>query len=342
MKKIKFLLKNSLLFFLSFCVNTVFSADLYNNGPLINSPGSGVGGADESILQNISLGMSTLGHGHQVANNSHIADEFTIPAGEQWKIDNIIFYAYQTGSGTASTMTAVRFQIWDGPPNVSGSNIVFGDLTTNRLSNTTWSGIYRVTETTMGVTTNRPIMQNTATAGVTLNSGTYWIAWQTDGTLTSGPWAPPITITGATTTGNALQFFLSAYSLVRDLNTSTQQGFPFIIRGTNLVDTPIPTMSQWGLLLFALLILSLSAATLFRFNLITEGAISHQKSTNYIPFEEKTFFWFLKLILLALILIFAIAIMVGYQMMPFDIPGILLTAVLLAYLTHLITPKIKE
>ncbi|MFQ5585069.1 MAG: M4 family metallopeptidase, partial [Calditrichia bacterium] len=33
---------------------------LYNNGPLINSPGTGVGGADESVLQTTSLGMITL------------------------------------------------------------------------------------------------------------------------------------------------------------------------------------------------------------------------------------------------------------------------------------------
>ncbi|MCA9870115.1 MAG: hypothetical protein KC487_07020, partial [Anaerolineae bacterium] len=36
-------------------------AVLWDNGPLVNGVGTGVGGADESILQSITLGMSTLG-----------------------------------------------------------------------------------------------------------------------------------------------------------------------------------------------------------------------------------------------------------------------------------------
>lgn len=37
-------------------------AVLYDNGPLVNSPGTGVGGLDESVLQG-NLGMTTLGFG---------------------------------------------------------------------------------------------------------------------------------------------------------------------------------------------------------------------------------------------------------------------------------------
>ena len=40
-------------------------AVLYNNGPLVNNPGGGVGGADESVVQNTSLGMTSWGLGHQ-------------------------------------------------------------------------------------------------------------------------------------------------------------------------------------------------------------------------------------------------------------------------------------
>ena len=55
---------------------------IYDNGPFINGLGTGVGGANESILQNTSLGMNTYGFGHQVAHNNRICDDFTVPPGE--------------------------------------------------------------------------------------------------------------------------------------------------------------------------------------------------------------------------------------------------------------------
>ena len=59
--------------------------------------------------------------------------------------------------------------------------------------------------------------------------GTYWVAWQTDGTLSSGPWAPPVTILGQTTTGNGQQSITGGpYAPVSDVGG---QGFPFIIEG---------------------------------------------------------------------------------------------------------------
>ncbi|MCB1643376.1 MAG: DUF11 domain-containing protein, partial [Xanthomonadales bacterium] len=207
---------------------------LYDNGPLANSAGTGGGGADESVLQNTSLGMNTLGAGHQVLNSNRVADDFTVPVGG-WLVDSFTFFAYQTGSTTTSTMTAVNFQIWDGVPGVAGSNVVFGDTTTNRMTATAFSNIFRVTETTTGVAVDRPIMAQTA-GGLNLNlpAGTYWVDWQTDGSLASGPWAPPITINGQTVTGNALQSLAGgAYDPLLDTGTGTPaQGLPFIINGS--------------------------------------------------------------------------------------------------------------
>ena len=119
-------------------------AVLYDNGPIVTHPGGGFGGADASALQDVSLGMGTYGFGHQISANNRVADDFTVPAGSPWTIDTITFYAYQTGSTTTSTITDVRVQIWDGPPMVDGSNIVFGDLVTNRLASSTFSNVYRV------------------------------------------------------------------------------------------------------------------------------------------------------------------------------------------------------
>ncbi len=209
---------------------------LYENGELVNSAGTGVGGADESVLQNVSLGMNTLGFGHQAAADNRVADNFTVPAGG-WTIDGFVFFAYQTGSSTTSTMTAVNYQIWDGPPGAGGS-VIYGDVSTDQMASTEWSGVYRVTETTTGGATNRPIMAQVTTASLggtlQLPAGTYWVDWQTDGTLGSGPWAPPVSENGVCVTGDGLQSLNDGvtYNPANDSGAGAcQQDFPFFILG---------------------------------------------------------------------------------------------------------------
>jgi hypothetical protein len=205
---------------------------LFENGTLVNSPGTGAGGADESVLQNITLGMSNLGFGHQVAVGNRIADDFVVTGGP-WDIKQIHFYAYQTASPLSpSPMTELYLQIWDGPPNDPASSVVWGDLTTNRLVSSSWSGIYRISESEGSGNIQRPIMLNVARINTTLFNGTYWLDWTVAGSDSfTGPWAPPITITGNSTTGNGLQFLESQgnWQTVLDLGTITPQGFPFVI-----------------------------------------------------------------------------------------------------------------
>ncbi len=58
--------------------------------------------------------------------------------------------------------------------------VIYGDLTTNRLSTnggTGFSNIYRSAETTP-LGTTRPIMVVVADINTTLAAGTYWIQWQ--------------------------------------------------------------------------------------------------------------------------------------------------------------------
>lgn len=202
---------------------------LYDNGPLVNSTGTGSGGADESMLQT-ALGMGSYGMGHQLVEGFRIADDFQVTAPGGWTIDTITFFAYQTGSTTTSTFTSMNLQIWDGPPDNPGSSVVWGDTTTNVLASSTFTNIYRVLDTASG-NTDRPIMANVATVGTALAQGTYWLDWQADGSLTSGPWAPPITIDGQTTTGNAMQW-TTVWAPAEDGGTFTQQGFPFIVEGS--------------------------------------------------------------------------------------------------------------
>lgn len=236
---------------------------IYENGPILNSPGSGLGGADESILQDGSLGLNILGFGHQVSANNWIADDFIITAGGGWDFTGIAFYSYQTGSTTTSTMDDLRIIIYDGDPSLPTTNIVWGDEVTNRLSSTSWSGIYRVTEGASGTTSNRPIMLNTCDVNFHLDAGSYWMAWQTGGTLASGPWAPPVTINGQATTGNGMQSIAGTTAFVTALDSgiNTPQDFPFLIYGTAIVSVPI---SNWAII-FSMLLLGLFVAFRLRF-----------------------------------------------------------------------------
>ncbi len=210
-------------------------AVLLNNGPLVNSAAT-ISGSACSIVR---APMTTFGFGHALSTVVRVADDFVVPAGG-WKIDSIYFYAYQTGSTLVSTMTSVNLQIWNGVPGAPGSIVVFGDTTTNRMTRTSFSNIYRNTDS---AGTTRPIMLDVVGlgAGVTLPPGTYWLDWQTGGSLASGPWAPPISITGVTTTGNGRQKISGAWADLIDAGSTTVQGIPFILHGTATAPPPLPT-----------------------------------------------------------------------------------------------------
>ncbi|MBK9290166.1 MAG: S8 family serine peptidase [Bacteroidetes bacterium] len=203
-------------------------AVLFNNGPFVNSPGTGPGGSDHSVLQNSSLNMSILGFGAQSSAGNRVADDFTVNA--PWQVESFTFYVYQTGSSTTSTITAAYIQIWNGDP-AAGGQVIWGNTTTNRMSSTSWATAYRVSQTT--VDTQRPIMRVVCnTPGLNLQPGTYWVDVSFAGSLSSGPWAPPITINGQTTTGNAKQFTSDAWQNLLDSGTNTAQGIPFVIEGS--------------------------------------------------------------------------------------------------------------
>lgn len=202
---------------------------LHDNGPLVTHPAGGAGGADASVLQT-ALGLTVYGFGHALSTGFRVADDFTVTDPAGWQVDSFVFYAYQTSSPTTSTINNVNFRIWDGAPNAGGS-IIFGDTATNRLAATQWSNIYRSIDTDV-TASNRPIMASEATAGITLPPGTYWVDWQSGGTLGSGPWAPPISIVSQTTTGNALQYDGTAGTWGALVDGAAPQGLPFLVIGS--------------------------------------------------------------------------------------------------------------
>lgn len=195
---------------------------LHDNGSVFNVAGP----PQLSVLQT-SLGLDTYGAGAAQSSGFTVADDFVLTAASD--IGHFEFYTYQTGA-TAVTINGVYLRIYNGSP-ASGGTIVWGDLTTNRLSSATLTGGYRVLDTNLGDTTRQLQLVKANTPGLNLAAGTYWVEVQFAGTLASGPWAPPITITGQTTTGNALQFDPTTSTFNPLLDATFAQGLPFRVYG---------------------------------------------------------------------------------------------------------------
>ncbi|MDZ3824412.1 MAG: hypothetical protein U0S76_12485, partial [Pseudoxanthomonas sp.] len=195
----------------------------------VTAASGGPGNAPISAVQS-SLSMTLFGAGSQVGANNWVADDFVVPAGG-WTIQRVKVYSYQTGSTTTPTHNDLRLRIWSNDPNTG--TLVFGDTTTNRLSSVTFSGVYRVTQTTPTDAT-RPVMELVAEINppLVLPAGTYWLGWSAGGTLASGPWAPPQTVVGQATTGNGVQSLNNAaFAPLLDAGSNTQQGFPLVLEG---------------------------------------------------------------------------------------------------------------
>jgi hypothetical protein len=206
---------------------------IYSNGPYVNSA------PNLSVLQNqappVSLGMTVLGFNGNRAFFT-LLDDFTVTDPVGWRVDQLEVYGYQTSSGNVSTMNGIYVQIWNGDPTVPTSQVIWGDLVTNRLASTTWSGNYRVTETTL-TATNRPLMAVRGNVGRVLPPGTYWVEYAITGTTASGPFLPPITITGTAATGNALQRTLATNAFAPMVDGATgapRQGMPFLLIGDTM------------------------------------------------------------------------------------------------------------
>lgn len=208
--------------------NEFDAAILFDNGPIITLPGGGCSGGNASILDNTNGSHSTFGWGFQKNLFNWMADDFT--STQQWTIDSIKFFSYQTGA-TASSITGVYVQIWNGAPNLGTSSVVWGDTVTNRLGYTAFSTTYRALISTPA-DCNRRIQEVSALVNVTLPPGTYWVQFAVTGSLSSGPWCPPVTIAGTLVTGDALQKTTTNPNWAPALNGTSQNGAPFMIYGT--------------------------------------------------------------------------------------------------------------
>lgn len=223
---------------------------LWDNGPLITGdcPANSPPGAESAIA----TGSTLFGLGHAISASIRIADDFTVPAGQEWNVQAITFFAYQTGGGPGpSTINNVNLQVWAGAP--PSGTVICGDETTNLLAFSSWATIYR---TNGDCASNRAVMADIVfppencpdcpgfPGSILLGPGEYWFDWQTGGTLTSGPWVPPVTPFNAgpppNNTRNCLQRISNVWALPSEPND-----IPFIIEGDFCGVTPVQA-TTWG------------------------------------------------------------------------------------------------
>jgi hypothetical protein len=168
-------------------VNQTTNNAYYTRGNIVTHPGEGSGGADffyaydDGYGRNCNLASPDEAH--------HLCVVY-IPEGNV-EIDHVVLYAYQQGSSTTSTITSASMRVFDGNPTEGIIDPFWGNLSTDIMETTYWSGCYYGDNFS---STDRPIMiVKVNTPGLVIpEPGTYYFNFGFTGSNTSGPWCPPI------------------------------------------------------------------------------------------------------------------------------------------------------
>ena len=221
---------------------------LYSRFNTRTGTGNGFNGSDTSAIASNS---NTFGYGVNGtgATQVHLADQFTLSAASF--ISGISFVAYSTSTypfPPTSPFTGATMRIWNGTPGAAGSSVLF---TSSTLSMTAWTGIYRVTSTTL-TNAQRPIFSLTMGFGnVMLGAGTYYASWTVTGITAPGSSASifqPMVMNpdGTMPMGTALQSTNSGTTWANLIDTTAQYqvSVPLMVTGT-----VVPEPSTVGLML---------------------------------------------------------------------------------------------
>lgn len=144
---------------------------LFDNGSVINFTGD----PDLSVQQNVTLGMTTFGYstdetGSGIGIPTQLADDVT-PVGDNWQVSTMSLFAYTPNAPISnSEIGKVVLRVWEGDPR-DGGEIIWGDFTTNRFTNTQWAGAFRVQESDPTDFDNAVAVVTLQTPGLVLNEG---------------------------------------------------------------------------------------------------------------------------------------------------------------------------
>lgn len=107
--------------------------------------------------------------------------------------------------------------------------------------------------------------------------------------------------------------------------------------------TAVPTMGQWGMIIFTLLMVAMGLVVLRQQKLVTAGSQNVSFSLRNLPFEKSSFSKALLGTGIATVAIFAIAmVFFGYEMTNADVPGSLLAIPIVAYVVMMLRDERKN
>lgn len=195
---------------------------IYDNGPFITGAVSKNGTAAPAGKQwsevqsdngNTTESNTLAASGCQAVpgGNNRCADDFSVPVGETWTINQLTVYIIQIGAVT-NPVTNMNLRVWNGRPGDAGAAIIFGDTTTNRFLSGTDTNVLRCFNSAVP-TSNAPRtdltvweIKITVSPAQVLTAGTYWVDFQT--TTTAAQFTPLTTYVGArgVPMNNARQF----------------------------------------------------------------------------------------------------------------------------------------
>jgi Secretion system C-terminal sorting domain len=173
--------------------------------------------------------------------NFQLADNFIVPAGQQWNVTSFDFYAYQTGfTGTTIPHDQLRIEIYNIDPSIAGTTPIAGNMTSNVL-NVLASGdalMYRLFNSTIPVAAatgiTRKIYRLNGNLVTTLGPGEYWVKYQLHPTNNLGTFSPIVTVVGSRGAVGA--------NSKQNVVASTAVGA--VLGWTNLVDLGNPLAAQ--------------------------------------------------------------------------------------------------
>ncbi len=177
---------------------------LWDNGPLVTNPTGGTGtigglpisNADGFTIPGQTFVFSTTGVGAAAWYVNALADDFTVPAGEEWDLGGVKLVAFRSSLSVAP-VTAVRINLWTAPPFNAHSPPPLPDtlplpLLAEALEVPAEEGplvCHRQSVTSTG--TNRPVHEYVVPLdglpnGGRLGPGTYWLEFSFVNELTAG------------------------------------------------------------------------------------------------------------------------------------------------------------
>lgn len=230
-------MKKTFISFATLVTAVTVLAQTYSNGPLSTGATSSNGTAAPAgyTWSEVQVPNTTAGVNASVLPTAaySMADDFVIPANEQWNITKMDFFGYQTGA-VADPFSQAYVQLYNGKPDTGGT-LVHGNLTTNVLAAVTNASMYRIFNATPGNT--RIVWRLSTNVTKSLTPGTYWVNFSTLTKNSSSAFFPMVTIPGqASPAGaNAIQYIGTGWQAIVDGPTGNQtnpQAVPFVITYT--------------------------------------------------------------------------------------------------------------